>query len=855
MSEQNIHRAPSGFLLIGLLALLAASFCAYDALERKPTDGAEWKLGGTEIRVVGLIPGGPAENAVREGEPEPIQVDDVIEGIDRQAIQSPRHAADLLRQREVGEVVPYMVNREGDIFEVEVRLGSTRTTEVSTYLIYCGLGLIYFMVGLYVFWKNPWQSPARIFYLLGCVFLLYFFSSSGRIVEYYWSQVFSQNMGALSSLLVPPLFFHFFLIFPQERAVVERRRWLIPLLYLLPVLFYANFTWSQFYGNNPAQINGAQQMILGLFFTGGLASLITTYLHSTDANLRQKVKFLTLGTVIGVLPYLIFSMAFEVLLGRNDFALLGAVPLVLIPVSFGYSIARYQLMDVEVIIRRSLIYAILTGVLVGAYLLIIIVVGNVLLKASGQTSQLVAIIATLLVAAVFAPARDGIQGFLERRFFREKYDLQSAMHELSLSIPRTIEREALVDLLESRIRTLFHPGHFSVLMGRREVLQFDDGVGIRALPDLSSYLVDRRSALQLDALYAQLGSAVRTESGDQAVARRARLAQDLEVLLEQGYEIVVPSLAGDRLAAALCLGPKMSDAAYDSTDLEFLAIVAGQMGVQLENTRLYDEVLARRQLEEELALARSIQQRLLPSRVPDIAGFELAAINLPSRQISGDYYDFVPLHDGRLSMVISDVSGKGMGASLLASNLQASLRALATFHTRPGAILKAVNTALYESTDSDRFATLFLAALEPDGKSVVYSSAGHNPPLLLRADGSSKWLQEGSTPLGAFPGMDYPEVRVEIGPGDVLVLYTDGVTEAEDHAEGQFGEEGLLECVQRNCRGGAGEIAGELRRAVFQHIGDDSMGREVNAGDDLTIIVLRAKSMAEIAATTGAGIS
>ncbi len=844
MPNSTAQHPPLAYLLVGVLALLVAGFCAFDALQRKPTDGAEWKLGQDEIRIVGVVPAGPAQMAMRDGQVYPIEVGDLIEGIDRKPILSPRQAAVLLRDRRVGEVIPYMVNRNGDIFEVQVRLGSTRTTDVSTYLIYCGLGLVFFLVGLYVFWKNPWQNPARVFFLLGVVFLLYFFSSSGRTVEYYWSQVFSRNMGALSSLLVPPLFLHFFLIFPQHREVLHRRRWIVPLIYLLPLLYYGSFTYNQFYGSRPAQITGSQQMVLGLYFTIGLGSLITTYLRSTDIKMRQKVKILTLGTVLGVLPYLVFTMIFEVWTGRSDFALFGAVPLVLIPVSFGYSIARYRLMDVEVIIRRSLIYAILTGLLVGAYFLIIIVVGNVLLKASGQTNQIVAIIATLIVAAAFAPARDRIQTFLERRFFREKHDMQAALQELALALPRTIERRALIELVRNRITTLFHPESFVILLASDEVLQLINPLGTGELREFSTYLTGRRSALTLDVLQSQLEVPLRPEASVTASEQRTELESELRVLTENGYEVVVPALAGDRLVAAMCLGRKRSEEEYNNAELDLLTIVAGQMGVQLENTRLYDDALSRRQLEEELALARSIQQRLLPSKVPAIPGYDIAAINLPSRQISGDYYDFVSLHDGRLSLVISDVSGKGMGASLLASNLQASLRALSSMHTSPAAILKAVNTSLFESTDSDRFATLFFAALEPEEGRIVYSSAGHNPPLLRRADGSCVWLEDGATPLGAFPGMEYPESTVELHEGDTLVLYTDGVTEAEDERENQFGSNGLVDVVCRNATCGAAALAQEIRSSVFAHIGGKQGAAEQNAGDDLTVIVLRAAEQA-----------
>jgi sigma-B regulation protein RsbU (phosphoserine phosphatase) len=166
----------------------------------------------------------------------------------------------------------------------------------------------------------------------------------------------------------------------------------------------------------------------------------------------------------------------------------------------------------------------------------------------------------------------------------------------------------------------------------------------------------------------------------------------------------------------------------------------------------------------------------------------------------------------------------------LASNLQASIRALGGTHTSPGAILTAVNRSLHESTDDDRFATTFLASLRPDG--LVYSNGGHNPPLVRRACGSIEWLQVGATPLGAFPGIEYPEAIIDLEPGDLVVLFTDGVTEAPDPQEEFFGESGLLKIVQECSEWRLDDLLTRLREAVFAHC-------HGKASDDMTVVLLR----------------
>ncbi len=265
-----------------------------------------------------------------------------------------------------------------------------------------------------------------------------------------------------------------------------------------------------------------------------------------------------------------------------------------------------------------------------------------------------------------------------------------------------------------------------------------------------------------------------------------------------------------------------------------------------------DETLAREDLEQQLNAAREIQQRLLPRSLPEVPGYRLAATNVPSLHVSGDTYDCLHLSDGSLAVTIADVSGKGMPAALLTGTLQASLRALARVTNDPGQLLEAANDALFESTDPERFATLFMAVLNPDGSGLRYASAGHNPPLLLRADGTVQWLKPAGTPLGMIPEMTYPVFPVRLDAGDLLVAYTDGVTEAMAPDGTEFTESGLEAAVRAAVAGGPQAVIDGLLAALAVHInqpGEDSAaGRLLGtaaaqtglaaAGDDITLFVL-----------------
>lgn len=335
-----------------------------------------------------------------------------------------------------------------------------------------------------------------------------------------------------------------------------------------------------------------------------------------------------------------------------------------------------------------------------------------------------------------------------------------------------------------------------------------------------------------------------------------------------GNPLAPPEIS--ELAGLLNLGEPALEALALKVDRE-VADLSQLVGLDLDNSHFqealseskrqaarlglegFEDTMAKEKLEEELAVARDIQQHLLPQVLPTTENLEIAAVNHPSRQVSGDYYDFIPLKEDHLGLVIADVCGKGMPAALLASNLQASLRALGQVFSDPGELLAAVNNALFQSTDPERFATLFFAVLHPDGNSFQYCSAGHNPPLLLRQSGEAEWLPPAGTPLGMFADMKYPVMDVKIHPGDLLITYTDGITEAIDWQGTEFEESGL-ESVIRYCAGKpCPEIVERVIHQVLAHVGGESataktngkddadiaVNDEIDAGDDLTMVIFR----------------
>ena len=243
--------------------------------------------------------------------------------------------------------------------------------------------------------------------------------------------------------------------------------------------------------------------------------------------------------------------------------------------------------------------------------------------------------------------------------------------------------------------------------------------------------------------------------------------------------------------------------------------------------------LAQRQRDEELEEARAIQASLLPKKLPEIAGYEVAAMTQPLRFVGGDYYSVVRISERHTVFCIADVAGKGMPAALLMSSMQAALTPLIGQKLSPGELCHRLNRILCDLTPVGKFITFFYAVLDHVQNRLTYCNAGHNPPLLIRADGTSTTLIAAGAVLGQFPHWLYEQSELQLGSGDELLMFTDGLVEACNRDEELFGEENLIRIARENPGSSAPDLMASLIRAASQHCGEHFQ-------DDASLIVLKA---------------
>jgi len=320
---------------------------------------------------------------------------------------------------------------------------------------------------------------------------------------------------------------------------------------------------------------------------------------------------------------------------------------------------------------------------------------------------------------------------------------------------------------------------------------------------------------------------------------RQEHAPEIERLAGTGARIAVPLRSKSELLGILLLGPPNGREEYTAEEKDLLSSAADVFGLMLENGRLTARALEQEKLRRDLALAAEVQRRLLPPQPPSSDAVALTAFTLPARSVGGDYYDFLDLGRERIAVAIADVSGKGIAAALVMSVVQASLRVMAGKGELPlSELATQMNRFLYQSTGANKYATFFYAQIEDRGRRLRYVNAGHNPPCLVRCAGQGVEIIElstGGTVLGLFPELAYTDAEIGLRSGDLLVAFTDGVTEALNAAGDEFGEDRLKNLLRSAAGTSADAVSARLSAQMREWIG------EAEQYDDLTFVVLAVK--------------
>ncbi len=593
------------------------------------------------------------------------------------------------------------------------------------------------------------------------------------------------------------------------------------------------------------------QALTYVFVSSFFTAIFTKSAMAISQDARRRLRLLYWGTTLAMTPGLIVTVT-DRFLGPsvsaatpswlNSFALLA---LLIFPLTLAYVIVVQRAMDVRVVIRQSLQYGLArSGIRIFQFVAIAVVIGMAFALA-GNSNRLgkMAVIAIAITVGLGIPRLgERLRTWTDRRFFREAYNAEQVLSELSDQVRGIVETRPLIETVATRLADTLHIPQVAVLLSNSGPYRTAYALGYDTLPDV----VFPSGTGAVKVLEKQKEPArVYFDDPSSWLYREPEVSEeDRSKLAQLQTELLLPLGARDKLLGFISLGAKRSDEPYSGADVRLLKSVAAQTGLALENARLMsaiaDEVAQRERLNREVEIAREVQERLFPQTLPPIRGIDYAGACRPALGVGGDYYDFLALPGGQLGIAIGDVSGKGIAAALTMATLQASLRGEATRMTDDLAtVVSNVNRLVYEASSANRYATFFYGQYNPAKRELTYVNAGHNPPMLFHCS-AGEWrlsrLETGGTVVGLLESFPYQQGAVTIAPNDVFVAYTDGISEAMNNADEEWGEDRMMETI-RSCSGlNPSEMIASIMQAA------DAFVAGAKQHDDMTLVVIHAGS-------------
>ncbi|HTU48779.1 MAG TPA: SpoIIE family protein phosphatase [Bryobacteraceae bacterium] len=787
-----------------------------------------------------------------------LQVGDEILALNGQPVLGAEQLENILFNARPGETLAVTVRRsvhgrpETRIVPVFLHMGSK---DVNSWIFLLGVIVLFplscVLLGFYIAFARPTDPLAWI--TLG---MLVSFGQLVGVGGYWviwspWREIFLTYHSLLSDLW-PAWMVLFAFYFPVPFTFIRRHRWLnwiaaAPLLALCAIEVY--LAWQE--GNHMRQI----RPIVDFFdhLENPFRILFTCYIFAFFALLgaksgtlktpdtRRRMRVMSVGCSLALIPlFLVLLSEIRILPPFPQWLVtVCLLMLVFFPLTMAYVIVVQRAMDVRMVIRSGVRYALAsTGVKIARVVLIAVIITicvNLALRSHATWAAILIGVAGAALIAGFRRLTFKLTLWMDRRFFREAYNAELVLTDLSNSVATIRDTRSLLETVARRIADSLHVSRIAMLLERGNLYQPAYALGYGSSP-----AVELRRDTTTVRFLKQSRSPARIYFDDPQSWVYGAPDEEQTALQQLGAQVLLPVSLNTRLLGVISLGPKRSEAPYSQADLQLLSAVASQTGLALENAELTEsirrEVAQRERLNRELEIAREVQQRLFPQKLPEVRGLEFAGYCRPALGVGGDYYDFVHLDDGCLGIAIGDVSGKGIAAALMMASLQASLRGQTINPCSTlSEMIQHINRLVYEASAENRYATFFYAQYDPATRILRYVNAGHNPPILCRngASGEILRLEEGGMVLGLFPEFAYRETQVPLQPGDVVVAFTDGISEAMNNSDEEFDEERLIHSILTcDSRSAADMITSILKRV-------DGFTAGAPQHDDMTLVVVR----------------
>lgn len=744
-------------------------------------------------------------------------------------------AADFYRERSARHdlaPVALTLQRDGTLISVTVMPERPSRQRLTFGLSLWVGGLAFLLIGWWVFAKRH-DAVARTFFGLCLVFAFYLINVPPS-PDPVTTQVL-ELLRDILQLLWPLFFLRFIQLFPAtpHPQPLRGRQKLVyaPTVVLIVLVLAGRIGGIAESGPAATALSFAAALYLVAYFAAGLVIFARKALRRDRPVQHTKLRLILIGLVAGMVPFLLALAAstFGVLVPLWNY--LGFAVL-LVPASFALAIMRYGALDTAFVVRVSLIYGLLTIAILVAYFLAVSVLGNTITRAFAISSEPLVAVAIAACSLLVLPLRGRLQRAIDRAFYPSRRADRQAIADLGRTLADQTDAGAAHQILLASLHDLYRPA--------RIVLLRAEGDGDQALRGVRTLIGGAATTPEAD--LSEASALVRVLAGLRRPTFREEIedglptdlpAADHAFLAAADPALAVPLVSSNRLYGVLLLGAKPDGSLYSQIDLTNLTTLALQAAPLLHSLNLMHESLLRRQYETELAVARDIQAHLLPTASFTAPRLRVAGCMAPCRQVGGDYFDYFGLGDERLGICIADVSGKGIPAALLMTTVRVAFRAEAQTGRPPEAVVMSLNAHLREVLSDAQFVSFFYGVVDAGRDQLAYCNAGMDPPLLFHRDGRRDVLRKGGPVLGVMPDYPYRRGTVTLAAGDLLLAYTDGITDQTEPVTGEFFD---LERLEALARRGQDLSPDELCRRIFGAV--EAFGG-TEATDDKTVMVLK----------------
>ncbi len=827
----RVIRAIYAAVVLVVVALGGANIHQVMMVRSTGNDQCRWvepKVGDSRLTITDIVRGGVIEKAgIKDG--------DVLVKINGEAFSSAREAQEKIN-RLIGTRARYTIERDGKQFDTDVLILKAINMSFLAMVLQGGSLLV---IGFIVVMSRPQGRIQRMFARYGILSFLFFSHAQGNYdvaLDPMWRVAIFGGTFVFVGLMGPPAFVQFFLNFPVRMRLAERT-WLKIALYAVSAVLTSIVAFG-------GQLRLSQTLVNSAYFSRfafillGFTFFVYAYFRLVRPDRRRSLRPILIGVALGMaaFTYMLAVAAIDQFAAfLNPLILLPALLLPLAALLFGYAIIRYRLMDIDLIVKRSLIYGIVTATVAAIYVGTVFVAGSLAADLLGEEpDRLATLLALVVVAFAFDPLKRNAQEWIDRVFYQERYNYQRALLEFAQDLPRRIDLREILESMVHRISGTMYIDKVAVVLcdpeGSCESAEQNVSRLCCRFEDTEGGLIRLLRATQSAQSFALLADEPETVKLS---------ATDKEMLIAGGIVLSVPMFLKDRLIGVINVGPKRSGKVYTRDDIDLLTAVGAQAAVAIENARLHAMEFERQKIREELALALKIQQGLLPKGAPSLPGLDVAGFSRPALQVGGDYYDYIEIGRNKLLVVVADVAGKGMSAALYMSKVQGMVQLAAHMYRSPKEMLSHINRRIYDGIERRSFITMILALFDLEKKQVRICRAGHNRAL-IGINGSLEFVEAPGIGLGLERGpifdRELREVVRPIRPGSVFLFYTDGVTEAMNPEGKELGEEPVRRLVMAKRHLTAGEIQHHVLSAVEEFQG------KAEPHDDVTMVVVKTEA-------------